>query len=239
MGEKENLNKLSVVISAYNEKGNIEILSVRLIKVLKELNINYEVILVIDGNDGAAESMRNLIKKNKYKTFKISSSMKPRGFGNSFRKGFSMVDTTSSHILTMDADLNHRPEEIPLFINKILKTDSDIIVGSRYIHGSKMYKREFIKGMLSTAANMVFPVLFGLKVKDISSGYRLYKKQVISDCFSKLKTNNFEFLAEILYKSKKYHMLEIPINFEKRSIGQSKFNMFGTFFGYLRVIFGK
>ena len=68
MGEKENLSKLSVVISAYNEKENIEILSVRLINVLEELNINYEVILVIDGNDGAAESMRDLIKKNKYKT---------------------------------------------------------------------------------------------------------------------------------------------------------------------------
>lgn len=231
------INKLSIVIAAYNEKGNIEELINRLAKQLKILRIHHEIILVIDGDDGAFESVNYLIKHKKYANIKISASKKPRGFGNAFKKGFSMVSKDSTHILTLDSDLNHRPEEMEKFFKAMQKNSADIVIGSRFIKGGSIAKRGVIKEIVSRAANIMFPWILGLKVKDISSGYRLYEKRVITQCLPKLRSKNFEFLAEILYRSKKYKMIEIPINFAKRGYGNSKFNLLKTAAGYLRLLF--
>lgn len=229
------IKKLSVVIVAYNENNNIVKLYKRIIKTLDKNKIKYELIFIIDGDDGTKESLSKIIKNKK--NIIIDYSDKPRGFSNSFITGFKKISKDSTHVLTLDADLNHQPEEIPIFINEMREKKSDIIIGSRYIKGSKIYKREFVKSLVSSMTNLFFPFILGLSVKDISSGYRLYKTKVIKDIIPKIKRENFEVLAEILYLSKKYKMNEVPIDFKKRPCGKSKFKLLDTFFGYIKIIF--
>jgi len=228
------IKKISVVISAYNEKDNIKLLYPRLINVLDKIKIKYEIIFVIDGDDGTKEMLSKLTKNRK--NIMINYSNKTRGFANSFKIGFKKISKDATHVITMDADVNHHPEEIPNFLNEMKKTNCDIVIGSRYIIGSKMYKREFIKGFVSALANLFFPFILRLKVKDISSGFRLYKIEVINYILPKIKRKGFEVLAEILFLSKKYKIKEIPIDFTKRHAGKSKFKLFDTFFGYIKIL---
>lgn len=225
---------ISIVIAAYNEKNNIISLVKRIQKTFLKNKLNYEIILIIEGNDGTYQHF----KKSK-NNIKIFYSKEKTGFGKSFIKGFANISPKSKLILTMDADLNHEPEAIDSFLKAMKKNNADIVIGSRFINGSKMYKRSFVKGLVSNMANKLFPALLGVKVKDISSGYRLYKRDVIKKLEGNLTHNDFSFLAEILYKSKDCKVIEIPIDFKKREEGVSKFNLLDTFKGYLNLILEK
>ena len=228
---------LSIVIAVYNEKDNIKELTDRIYKSLGSLKIPFELIYVIDGTDGSFEITKN-IKESKDNLI-INHSPKPRGLKNAFVKGFSLVDKNATHILTMDADLNHQPEEIKDFISAVETTGGDIIIGSRYIKNARIEKLKLPKRAISKFSNFVIKLLWNMKIKDKTSGYRLYKRRIIDKVIPLLKSKNFEFLFEILILSSHfgYKIIEIPIIFKAREKGESKFELFKTMSGYLKLVF--
>lgn len=228
---------LSVVIAVYNEEGNVKELTDRMYTSLNKLRVPFELVYVVDGTDRSFEILK-AIKENK-KNMKIDYSPLPRGFKNAFVKGFKMINKKrTTHILTMDADLNHQPEEISSFISKIKSSNADIVIGSRYISGGKVHKLASWKRGISIFANLVIKLLWGLKIKDKTSGYRLYRKEVIGKVVPKCKSENFEFLLEMLIIANrlKYRLSEVPITFKARIYGESKFNLVKVLKGYLKLI---
>ncbi|MGV8141236.1 MAG: glycosyltransferase family 2 protein, partial [Candidatus Woesearchaeota archaeon] len=180
--------KISIMLPAYNEKGNIEPLTERLIKVFskKLKNFNYELIFVIQGDDGANESLERLKKRLNIKHMKLLYFPKPIGVGPAHVAGYKNVSKDSDFVLTMDADLNHLPEEFPRFVDKMLDTDADIVIGSRKVKGSGTEKYSLFKRIMSGFTNMLLITFLRLKVKDITSGYRLCRYSVIKKVWPKL-----------------------------------------------------
>jgi len=224
---------LSIVIAVYNEEENIRELTERIYKSMNFLNIPFELIYVIDGNDNSFKILKE-IKKSK-KNLVLDYSKKLRGFKNAFVRGFSLANKKATHILTMDADLNHQPEEIRKFLKEMFSTDSDIVIGSRYLKGGKVEKLVLWKRAISLFANFVIKVIWNIKVKDKTSGFRLYKKGVIDKVVPLCRSENFAFLFEMLILAKmfNYSIREVPIVFKARERGKSKFRLWKTIKDYL------
>jgi len=170
----EKIKKISIVLAAYKEKGNVEELAIRISKTMRKIKTQFEIIYIIAGEDGSYESLLNL--KKRIKEIRVYKE-KERGFGPAFKYGFSKIADDSTHVITMDADLNHMPEEIPIFINSYKKTGANIILGSRLIQGATMIKRTPLKDLVSNFVNAICPTLYGLEIKDITSRFSLEWKQ--------------------------------------------------------------
>ena len=227
---------LSIVIAIYDEQENVKELTDRIYQSMEKYGVNFELIYVIDGKDQSFEILQE-IKKNKNNLI-LDHSLTLRGFKNAFVKGFSLVNDSATHILTLDGDLNHRPEEIINLINAMEKQHADLVVGSRYVVRGKIKDLPFWKRSVSAFANWVIDLLWKIRLKDKTSGYRLYKKEVIDKTVPLCITNGFEFLFEIILLSKKfnYKMIEVPIVFVTRKYGESKFYFFRTIKGYLKLM---
>jgi dolichol-phosphate mannosyltransferase len=224
--------RISVVIAAFNEQENIEILTKKLLKALS-IYTSFEIIYVVAGTDRT----REIIERFNNPHIKMIYGKKPTGLGNDFKKGFLRVSRNSDYVITMDADLNHQPEEIKRFIPLMKK--NDIVIGSRHVHGSVRKSIPFWKRIISDFTNTVFSIISGVKIKDKTSGFRSYRRTVIQSIARKYTCKNFEFLLEILLIAKKlgYSMAEVPITFTYRTRGTSKFRVFTTLVGYFRLLF--
>jgi dolichol-phosphate mannosyltransferase len=229
--------KISTVIAAYNEKENIIELIQRLINVFRSIKVDYEIILVVQGDDGSLELLQDF-KNKSGSPIHIYYYEKPIGVGVAFKIGFHNISEDATHILTMDADLNHQPEDLPKFLKTLEQNNVDIVIGSRYIPGGTMKNTRFWRYALSRFVNDMFSYLCDLKIRDKSSGYRLQKKEVVFSLRDKIKAKNFDFYIDYLIMAQRagFSMAEIPITFIARTRGRSKLKITDTLFRYLILI---
>ena len=228
---------LSIVIALYNEEGNIVELTDRIYSSMSKTKIPFELIYIIDGTDRTSELAR--AEQLKRENFVFDSHPAPRGFRKAFVKGFSFVNPDATHVLTLDGDLNHRPEEIINLIEAMKNQNADIVVGSRYVSGGKVERLALWKRGISMVANSIIKWVWKLDLKDKTSGYRLYKKEVLNELVPQTFSVGFEFLFEllILARKKKYFVVEIPILFITRERGESKFRLGRTVKGYTKLLY--
>lgn len=228
---------LSVVIPAYYERENLEELTGRLLKVLGGLNFEYEILYVIDGDDGSREFLDNLQNPQVHYIY----SPERLGIAKAFLIGFSEVFSRADLILTMDADLNHQPEEIPNLLKCLKEKNVDITIGSRYIKGGKITGMPTWKLLLSRWMNIIINVLSGIRVADKTSGFRIYKKAAAKYISENIRAENFEFLPESILIAHQggFTFTETPITFIFRIHGQSKMDKTQTIFGYLKMFWRK
>lgn len=226
---------LSVVIAAYNEEKNIGELTSRLITVLDLNKIPFQILYVVEGEDDTIAVLKEYCKKEKRIRFFYNSL--PSGLGRAFKKGLLSIPKEATVVLTMDADLNHRPEELPQFFETMNKTKADIIVGSRYVPGGSINLFPYHKRIISKFTNFFVALMTGIRTKDKTSNYRLYSRRAI-DCIShKMFFPGFESVVEMLLIAAKYRLtvVEVPIQFKWRIHGQSKLKLFKTGIGYLKL----
>ena len=211
---------ISVVIPAYLERENLEELTGRLLKVLSGLDFEYEILYVIEGDDGSREfldSLRNTRVRYIYNEERL-------GAATSSVLGFNDALGRADFILTMDADLNHQPEEIPNLIICLKEKNTDIAIGSRYIRGGKIIGMPAWKLFLSRVTNIIINVISGIKVADKTSGFRIYKKAAAKHIAENIRAKNFEFFPEsiLLAHQAGFTFAETPITFINRVRGESK-----------------
>jgi len=229
--------KITAVIPAYHEKGNIGELSIRLKTAFVTLGLDYNIFFVIQGNDGSVEELQEL-KRYEIPQLCWAFFPDPLGVGLAFRHGFQHLAPDCTHVLTLDADLNHQPEELPAFVEAIQCSGTDIVVGSRYIPGGMVLGMPLWKFALSRLVNVLFYYTTGLRVADKTSGYRLMRREVVDLLKTATVSNGFAFYVEFLWKAHLagYTIHEIPIVFKWRVAGQSKMHKFPTLLSYLALL---
>jgi len=221
---------LSIIIPVRNEEKNVIPLIQKLENVLKQKN--YELIFIDDySTDGTLSYLRKISRK---KTFirVIQKKNQKIGVGISIKLGIS--HSKGKFILTMDADLSHNPLDILKFLDE-LDEDTDLIVGSRYLEKSK-YIMHNPRKILSKLFNLFLKLLFRVPLSDITSGFRLIKKEKLLKL--QLEAENFDIHPELNLKAifSHFKIKEIPIVFSQRQRGKSKLNYFQMFFYYLKLI---
>ncbi len=213
--------KIMAMLPTYNEAENIK----PLIEEILSLRDDMEVVVVDDNSpDGTWRIVKEMSESNQ--RVHLVHRVNEKGRGSAGIAGFLYaVENDADYIVEMDADFSHNPKYIPIFIEKI--QDCDVVIGSRLIKGGGEVGRNFIRTIITTFANLYIRVMLGLKIKDCTSGYRCFKKEVLASIgLDKMDSNGPAIVQEVLYACKKkgFKMVEVPILFENRRFGKSTFN---------------
>lgn len=227
---------LSVVIAAYNERENIEVLTRRLDAMLRAMpETRSEMVFVVEGRDGTREILEGLAAD--LGRIRVLYQEDPSGLGNAFRRGFAAVSPDADFVVTMDADLNHRPEEIPRLLEDLRRENADVLVGSRFVEGSESEGIPLWKRVMSGLMNRVIASLFDIAVKDKTSGFRVYRAEALRQ-LADYRNGNFAFLPEMLIRATELGMktAESPIHFTFRTRGESKMSIPQTSRSYLLLL---
>lgn len=211
--------KYSVIIPAHNEANNLNELVRRLHLVLKETNKPFEIIIVNDNSTDKSGELLEKLKKNYPELRPIHRHTMP-GVGYAQREGFKNV--RGDFIITLDGDLSHNPYEIPKFIEAL--KGYDMVCGSRYVNEGKA-SMCLSRKLISGSFNFVFRTIIGIPIKDFTSGFRLYKKEII-DRIMPLRSKGFGIYIEIPLKAylEGFKITEVPITYHVRSKGKSNLN---------------
>ena len=208
---------LSVIMPAYLEEENLRILLPRVKKVLNEISPQNEIIVVdtetpMDGTREACEELGvTYINRSGSNTY-----------GSAIRSGLAKASGES--IIFMDADGSHYPE----FIKKLWaeKNQNDIVIASRYIEGGHTENSAALV-LMSKIVNWGYAFVLGIKVKDVSNSFKLYRGKYLKELT--LKCDNFDVVEEILYKILRNHknckIKELPFSFKQRMFGETKRNL--------------
>ncbi len=226
---------LSVVISAYDECDTIGELTRRLAAALDAMSEwRWELIYVVEGGDGTREIVERLAAERP--EIRLLYRAERSGLGASFRRGFAAVSPEAVYVVTMDADLNHQPEEISRLLQTAQRLGSDVLVGSRFIHGGRSDGTPLWKLGLSRTLGAVMRGRFGVPVHDKSSGFRVYRAAALARL--SYRGDNFAFLPEMLILAWRsgLRVAEEPIHFVYRRQGKSKMGLWSTSWSYLSLL---
>ncbi len=208
---------ISIVIPAFNEIENLRILIPEIWNQTNRFK-DIEILIVLPTTAGIGE------KEEILDLGAIPITRTPGDtFGDAIRSGIKNVRIISSYVLFMDADGSHSPRTIPRLVDEITKNDSDIVIASRYIDGGSTDNSLVLRAM-SKILNYTFALVLGLKIKDISTNFKIYKRELLFD--SKLVCKNYDIVEEMLLEAKKIKpnlkVIEIPDHFHERVYGESK-----------------
>ena len=223
-----------IIIPTYNENQNINIL----IDKIRELesSIDLEILIIDDGSpDGTAKSVEKI--QNNDSKLHLINRKKKLGLGSAYCLGFNWaIKNNFDFIIQMDADLSHNPNDILRLLDKI--SNNDLIIGSRYKTGVNVVNWPLRRLILSYLANVYARFITGLKVYDLTSGFKCIKTDVLRNInIDKIKSEGYSFQIEVncLCYNKNYKISEVPIIFYDRTIGQSKMSKKIIFEAIVRV----
>jgi len=128
----------------------------------------------------------------------------------------------------MDADLSHAPESIPALVAAI-EAGADVVVGSRYVAGGGVVNWPLHRRLLSRWGNLYTAAMLKVKIRDCTSGFRAYRAATLRDSdVGSTTANGYAFLTELawlLSRRNGSRIVEVPITYVDRTLGQSKMNL--------------
>ena len=221
--------KISIIIPVYKELNNIEKLSLKIQKYLK--NTTYEVIFVDDSsNDGSKELLKKINKK--YKNFNYIVRKKNRDLSQSCFEGIEKAKY--DYIQIMDGDLQHNPKYIKNLIETLIINNSDLVVGGRNLINGNNPGLGFVRRIFSILIIFTF-YLFGKKTIDPMSGFFLFKKNIYLKNKRYFFGKGYKILADILFNSRsKIKVNDYIIIFDRRFKDKSKMNL-KTLFNLMKL----
>ncbi len=208
-----------VVTPTYNEAENIERFTSSVFAQGAEIDM-----LIVDDNspDGTGAIVQKLQATNP----RLHLIQRPRkmGLGTAYVEGFRFaIAHQYDFVFEMDADFSHNPEELPKFLSKM--DTCDLVIGSRYIKGVRVVNWPMRRLLLSYAANVYTRVITRMPVKDATSGFKCFRRQVLEAIdLAKVRSNGYAFQIEMDFKvwRKGFRVSEHPITFVDRQSGLSK-----------------
>lgn len=216
--------ELAVVIPAWNERENLELLLPALRETLEGLGVSYEVV-VVDG--GSRDGTREAADRRGARVV----LQQERGYGGAVLAGFAA--TSATYIVTMDADLSHRP----LFLEEFWKRreEAEVLIASRYVPGGKADMGRF-RRLLSHILNWTFSRVLSLPIRDLSSGFRMYRRYVLDGLT--LVARDFDVLEEILIRvyAVGWRIREVPFHYMARGSGRSHARLFKFGWAFLKTL---
>ncbi|MDD4202214.1 MAG: glycosyltransferase family 2 protein [Candidatus Omnitrophica bacterium] len=209
------MKKISVVIPIYNEKENIDELISSISSVMAENNYSYEIIAVDDGSrDGSYEQLKQIKQTNK--DLKIIKFKKNYGQTQAIMAGFDA--SIGDMVITIDADLQNDPQDIPLLVEKI-DQGYDIVSGWR----EKRKDNFIIRRLPSIIANKLISWFTGVNLHDYGCTLKAYKSKVIKNI--RLYGQLHRFIPAVAARMG-VSLLEIKVKHYPRKKGKSKYGIF-------------
>ena len=220
----ERLGTVLVVIPTYNELENLGPLVARLRVAVPEAHL-----LVVDDNspDGTGELADELAAGDDH--VHVLHRTAKDGLGAAYIAGFRWALARDYGVVVeMDADGSHAPEDLPRLLDALRGakgTGADLVLGSRYVPGGRVVNWPRRREWLSRGGNLYSRLALGVRLMDITGGYRAYRRRVLEKlALDEVASQGYCFQVDLAWRTAQagFRIVEVPITFTERAVGQSK-----------------
>lgn len=206
-------NNIYIIVPAHNEEGRIH-------RVLKEtLDLGFSKIVVV--NDASTDNTKSIVSS--YDGVLLINHLINLGPGGATQTGIDYaLSKGADYIATMDGDYQHDPKDLIKLIDKITKSGSDLVIGSRFIGQNSI---PLIRRVYNKIGNLITFLLTGKMISDSQSGLKIFKSTLAKEI--DLESNGFEFCIELIKiaisKNSKIEEIPIKVRYTKETMqkGQS------------------
>lgn len=207
----------TIVIPTYNERENAALMADAVLKAAPEANI-----LFVDDNspDGTGEVIDALAAKER--RIGCLHRKAKEGLGRAYVAGFAhALENGADRIIQMDCDFSHNPADVP----RLLATDADLVIGSRYVKGGATPGWPFKRRLISRLGGVFIRAVTGMPLRDPTGGFKAWKADALRKIdFATVESAGYSFQLEMNHRTWKAGLCiqEIPISFTDRTRGTSK-----------------
>lgn len=211
-----------VIIPTYNEIENIE----AIIRAVFSQSAAVHILIVDDNSpDLTGLKVRELQKEFPNRLF-LEERKEKSGLGTAYIHGFKWsLEKSYQYIFEMDADFSHDPNDLVRLHHACHVNGADLAIGSRYATGVNVVNWPMSRVLMSYFASHYVRFITGMKIHDTTAGFVCYKRIVLETLnLDKIKFIGYAFQIEMKFKSylKKFNIVEVPVIFTDRTLGQSK-----------------
>lgn len=218
---------ISIVISLFNEEESLPELLRWIEDVMQKEKYTYEVIMVDDGSrDKSWEVIRNLSESNPA----IRGIRFRRNYGKSAALYHGFAAAQGRVVVTMDADLQDSPEEIPEMYRMVVEEGYDIVSGWK----KKRHDNKLTKNLPSKLYNWTARKITGIKLHDMNCGLKAYRNEVVKDI--EVYGEMHRYIPYLAKNAGYDNITEKPVHHQKRKYGKSKFGLNRFVNGFLDLI---
>jgi dolichol-phosphate mannosyltransferase len=215
----QEIDPVLVVIPTYNERENLGPILRRLHEALPKVH----ALVVDDGSpDGTGELADELAAAND--RIHVMHRTQKAGLGAAYVAGFRWgLSQEYSTIVEMDADGSHAPEDLPRILDAL--GGADLVIGSRYVPGGGSVNWPASRKLISRGGNIYSQLALGVKIKDITAGFRAYRREVLEKLpLDEIASRGYCFQIDLAWRTLRagFEVVEVPITFTEREIGESK-----------------
>jgi len=217
--------KVTVVIPTYNEAQNVAAMA----EALQGLALPDLDLLFVDDDspDGTGVIAQRLAEEEPARVHVLHRSG-PRGLGRAYLDGFRWaLQHGAEAVVQMDCDFSHAPADVPRLLAHL--PQYHVVVGSRYAEGGRTDESwGFGRVLLSWWANLYSRLILGCQTQDITAGFKAWRREALEGIdLNRIHSQGYVFQVEMAYVCQRlgYRVLELPIYFEDRRIGESKMTM--------------
>jgi dolichol-phosphate mannosyltransferase len=214
-----------VVVPTYNERDNLEPLLTRLHATLPGV----DVLVVDDGSpDGTGELADKLAADDP--RIRVLHRAGKTGLGTAYLAGFAAaLRDDYAVVVEMDADGSHAPEDLPTLLAALAGdaggAGADVVLGSRYVPGGQVVNWPAYRNWFSRSANLYTRVALGVPLKDVTAGYRAFRREVLETLpLATIASQGYCFQIDMAWRALQagFRVAEVPITFTERERGASK-----------------
>ncbi len=208
--------KLSVIIPVYNEMQTLDALMRKVKNAQLPPKVEKEIVVV---NDGSTDGTPEIIERHRGEP-QVKIIHQPGNMGKTLAVMAGMEASTGDIIIIQDADLEYDPCDYPLLIEPILDKRATVVYGSRF--KGRIRKMPFISRVANSISNVTLNILFGSKISDIHTCYKVFRKGALD--LSGMSTKHFMFDIEITatFLSRGEAIFEVPIGYAARTKKEGK-----------------
>ena len=209
-----------VILPTYNEAANLE----RIVEAIREQLPEQGRILVVDDTspDGTGEIADRLAAA--HDDVEVLHRGRKEGLGPAYVAGFTAALAGGAALIAqMDADFSHDPADLPRLLAAAV--DADLVIGSRYVEGGGVRDWGALRRAISRGGSAYARAALGLHIQDLTGGYKVFRREVLEAIDpGSLSSEGYAFQVETTYRALKrgFRVVEVPITFRDRRVGQSK-----------------
>ena len=218
---------ISVIVPLFNEAESLPVLHEWIVRVMRENNFSYEIIFV---NDGSTDTSWQVIKQLREQNEHVHGICFRRNYGKSAALYCGFDAAQGDVVITMDADLQDSPDEIPELYRMITEEKYDLVSGWK----QKRYDNKFTKNIPSKLFNATARWVTGIKLHDMNCGLKAYRQDVIKNI--ELFSEMHRYIPYLAKNAGFTRIGEKVVQHRKREFGESKFGLNRFVNGYLDLM---
>jgi dolichol-phosphate mannosyltransferase len=216
-----------LTVPTFNEAGNVErIVRAALKELEREVPGDHRVLIVDDASPDGTGDLADALAAELAAIEVLHRPVK-QGLGRAYLAGFERALAGGAElVIVMDADYSHDPAHLPQLL--AAAQDSDLVLGSRYVAGGAIVEWPRLRRLLSRAGSLYARTILGVGVRDLTGGFRCIRREVLEGVdLATLRSQGYVFNIELGFRALRagFRVVEVPIVFRDRTIGDSKISL--------------